>query len=330
MGRALHASHALHALHALGRVDAAQVVHDQGHGQRAQHGRQRHQLFGLHKDLHMPAQPCDPVRQRDQHVGRGLAPGLRRDKVHAHPADAVRGQPVQLGIGHVVGDHGHAARHIAQAIQRIERAGVVRAIGRGRDHHGARGAQALLQLTVHGHVGLRRRARPVRRRRKARIEDVHVAVAGQRRQRAQRPVRAGRMRNGDGRCVHGPALSPARWRPCAPPRPTWRLPSGGRPRTRPASFPWAGRPGRSVAGAPRLPAAPRTAPGAGARPRARACPWAGRCRSTHRPRSRESRSRTRWAHRAGGPSAGGAATARARSLPPVTSGIGGRHGAEHE
>jgi hypothetical protein len=33
------------------------------------------------------------------------------------------------------------------------------------------------------------------------------------------------MRHGHGGVGHGHALSPARWRPCAPPRPTWRLPS---------------------------------------------------------------------------------------------------------
>jgi hypothetical protein len=105
-------------------------------------------------------------------------------------------QAIELGIGHVGIHHGHAARRIAELRQRIERAGVVGAVGRWRDDHRARGAQALLQQAVGRHLGLRRRARPVRRGREARVEDVHVAVAGAVGQRAPRAVQADGMRHG--------------------------------------------------------------------------------------------------------------------------------------
>ena len=192
-------------LGAFGRIDAGHVVDDQRHRESGEHRGQRHQLRRLHEDLDVPAQAGHLVRQGGQHLRRGRSPRLRSDEVHAQSAHALRRERVELGVGHLMADDGHAARLLAQLRECIERAGVVRAVGRGIDHDRARGAQPLLQLAIGRHIGMRRLALPVRRRRETRVEDVHVAVAGILGQGMRGPVDADGMGNRSGfrHVVHG-------------------------------------------------------------------------------------------------------------------------------
>jgi hypothetical protein len=169
------------------------VIDDQRHGQLRQHRREFDQLIRVQEHLHMPAQPLGLARERREHVRGGGAPRLRRHEVDAQAAHAPGGEPVELGIGHVMRGHGHAARALAELRERVEQAGVVRAVRRRVDHHRARRAEPLLQPAVVAHLRARRLALPVPRRREARIEDVHVAVAGIARQRLRGPVRSDGM-----------------------------------------------------------------------------------------------------------------------------------------
>ena len=77
----------------------------------------------------------------------------------SQPAHATCSQVGQLVGTHAVAHHGHTACSVAQLVQRIQRAGVVGAIGGWRDHHRARGAQPLLKLPIRRHGRHRRRLR---------------------------------------------------------------------------------------------------------------------------------------------------------------------------
>ncbi len=154
-----------------------------------------------HMDLDVPAEIVDALRQRLEHVDGGRA-GL--DEIEADAANAEVVQPLEFGIGDAGVDHRHAMRAWAQPPHRVEGAGIVGPVGRGRDDDVARRAEPLLKpaIVVDGRV--LRSQLGVGSDRKAAVVNVHVTVARVRRRlelwrlRSRRPGHGLRM---SGRCV---------------------------------------------------------------------------------------------------------------------------------
>ena len=90
-------------------------------------------------------------------------------------------EPLEFGVGDARIDHRDAAGGRAELGHRVEGAGIVRAVGRRRDHDGARRADPLLQQAIGVDGRIRRPELGVRRDRKPAVVNVHVAVAGVRR-----------------------------------------------------------------------------------------------------------------------------------------------------
>ena len=91
------------------------------------------------------------------------------------------GQALQLGLAGIGFDHHHATRSVAEVGHRVEHAAVVAAVAVGLHHHHTLQAQPGLHLAVHRDAGHRRGRSGALT--EARLEDMHVAVAGQRRHR---------------------------------------------------------------------------------------------------------------------------------------------------
>ena len=131
-----------------------------------------------HMDLDVPAEVVDALRQRLEHVDRG---GAGLDEIEADAANAEVVQPLEFGIGDARIDHRHAARAWPQLGHRVERAGIIGAVGRGRDDDVARRADPLLKpaIVVDGRVAWTQLGGGSNR--KAAVVNVHVTVARVRR-----------------------------------------------------------------------------------------------------------------------------------------------------
>ena len=131
-----------------------------------------------HMDLDVPAEIVDALRQGLEHVDRGRA-GL--DEIEADAANAEVVQPLEFGVGDARIDHRHAARARAELGHRVERAGIIGSVGRGRDDDVARRADPLLKqaIVVDGRVGWTQLGGGGNR--KAAVVNVHVTVARVRR-----------------------------------------------------------------------------------------------------------------------------------------------------
>jgi hypothetical protein len=129
-------------------------------------------------DLDVPTEIVDALRQRLEHVDRG---GAGLDEIEAYAANAEVVQPIEFGIGDAGIDHRHAARAWPQLGHRVERAGIIGSVGRGRDHDVAGRAEPLLKpaIVVDGRVAWTQLG--VGSNRKAAVVNMHVAVARVRR-----------------------------------------------------------------------------------------------------------------------------------------------------
>ena len=134
-------------------------------------------LIGAHVDLDVPAEVVHAPGERLDHVERRR----RRSRIELGEPDAANAavrEGFQLRVRDRGMDHDDAAR-VAELRDGIERDAVVGAVGRGRDHHGSCGPDALLQQPIVRHAGVRLHPQFRPRRRKAlAVVDVHVAVAG--------------------------------------------------------------------------------------------------------------------------------------------------------
>ncbi len=117
------------------------MIDDERDGQPCEHGFELDQLLGLHEDLYVPAESGDPGAERRQSLCRGHAPRLRCHEVHAQAADAVPVEPFQLGVGDGRIDDRDAAGAVAEAVERVDRAGVVDPVSRWRHDDGSAGAE---------------------------------------------------------------------------------------------------------------------------------------------------------------------------------------------
>ena len=122
----------------------------------------------------MPAQGVDALRQRFEHFDRRRA-GLHEIEADACDAEAV--EPLQLGVADARIDHGDAPGRGAEFRDGVERDGIVRAVGRRRDHHVARQAEPLLQQTIVVDRRIRRPQLRIGRDGKAVVVDMHVTIA---------------------------------------------------------------------------------------------------------------------------------------------------------
>ena len=131
-----------------------------------------------HMDLDVPAEIVDPLRQRLEHVDGG---GAGLDEIEADAANALIVQPLEFGVGDARIDHRDAAGGRAELGHRVEGAGIVRPVGRRRDHDVARRADPLLKQAIGVDGRIRRPQLGVGSDRKAAVVNVHVTVAGVRR-----------------------------------------------------------------------------------------------------------------------------------------------------
>ncbi len=128
---------------------------------------------------------CKPrslTRLRQQRLQRADRGGARWIEHEAHAAHAETGEPLDTGIGHAQIHHRDGARAGAERGEGVERAAVVGAVGRraSRSRCGwCRCASGTGDNLLRARID---RMRPhARRRRKAAVVDMHVAVAGIRR-----------------------------------------------------------------------------------------------------------------------------------------------------